>query len=147
MKEFFIITIIVLLTFIASIFSFAEEPMWYTANEKTVEWDAVTETVDGDPIPADQTVKYFVYLVNAITDPNKTELIRVGSTKTLSKTITLDTVGRFFVGVKAVTMSGEDIVGESVVAWSDDSQYVSEDGIFGLQCFSSPTAVKRLRIK
>ena len=119
---------------------------WHTANQATVEWDAVANLSDGTPLPPTDTVEYTVYLANAITDPNKDNPSEVATITDTSHLITLNVEGSFFVGVKAVRkISDGTVVGESEVAWSDDPQYCQNGETFGLRYFLPPAAPKNMR--
>ena len=128
---------VLLVLFLAGV-AFAQT--WYTANQATVEWDAVT-------VPADSTVEYVVYLANAITDPGKTNPTEVATTTNTSQLITLGTEGSYFVGVKSrrlLTADGSN-VGESDISWSDDPTRVLGGATFGLRYFLPPDAPINMR--
>lgn len=113
---------------------------WHTANQATVEWDAVT-------VPADSTVEYVVYLANAITDPNKNNPTEVATLTGTSQLITLGVEGSYFVGVKSrriLTADGSN-VGESDISWSDDPTRVQNGETFGLRYFVPPDAPGNMR--
>lgn len=119
---------------------------WHTANQATVAWDAVTTIDNGDPLPPTDTIEYVVYLSNAITDPNKDNPVEVARTTNLEQLITLNVEGQYFVGCKAIRKIADGTeVGESVVAWSDDPQYVLNGETFGLRYFLPPSAPGNLR--
>lgn len=119
---------------------------WHTANQATVEWDAVTTINGGDPLPAGDTIEYTVYLANAITDPDKNNPAEIATITGTSQLITLNVEGSYFVGVKAIRKIADGTnVGESVVAWSDDPQYVLAGETFGLRFFHPPDATKNMR--
>ena len=141
MKRFFsVIAILLIFTGIA----FAQQ--WYTANQATVEWDAVTTLDNGDPLPPTDIMEYVVYLANAITDPNKDNPSEIATTTSTSQLITLNVEGSFFVGVKAVRKIADGtVVGESEVAWSDDPQFVQGGETFGLRYFLPPAAPGNMR--
>lgn len=129
-----VLLVVLLLTGVA----FAQT--WHTANQATVEWDAVS-------VPADSTVEYVVYLANAVTDPNKTNPTEIATTTTTSQLIALGTEGSYFVGVKSrriLTADGSN-VGESDISWSDDPTRVQNGETFGLRYFIPPDAPGNLR--
>ena len=115
---------------------------WVTANQKVVGWDAVTTNVEGDPIPAEDTVTYTAYLANAITDPNKSNPVEIGENITDPQfTVTLNVEGKFYFGVKSVRKSSDgEIVGESDVVWSDDPAVVDNNATFGIRHYLPPAA-------
>lgn len=138
--------IVILAIFIMLIGSIALAQTWHTANQATVAWDAVTTIDNGDPLPATDTIEYVVYLSNAITDPNKDNPVEVARTTNLEQLITLNVEGQYFVGCKAIRKIADGTeVGESVVAWSDDPQYVLNGETFGLRYFLAPSAPSNLR--
>lgn len=99
---------------------------WHTANQTTIGW-----TQDPGNINPSE-IKFNIYLANAITDPAKSSPVKVGSVSTKEYTITLNTEGRFFVGVAAFrTVDGVDL--ESNIAWSDAAVPA-----FGVQFFEVP---------
>lgn len=119
---------------------------WYTANQATVAWDAVTTIDNGDPLPPTDTIEYVVYLANAVTDPNKTNPVEVARTTNTQQVITLNVEGQYFVGCKAIRKIADGTeVGESVIAWSDDPQYVQNGETFGLRYYLPPSAPNQLR--
>jgi len=113
---------------------------WFTTNQATVEWDAVS-------VPAGSSVEYVVYLANAITDPNKTNPSEVGTLTATSQLITLNVEGSYFVGVKSRRLLDSDgsNVGESDISWSDDPTRVQGGVTFGLRYFLPPDAPSNLR--
>jgi hypothetical protein len=123
---------------------------WVTANQATVQWDAITADSDGDPLPAGTHVEYKVFMANAITDPNHTNPSEVGQTAQTEYTITLGVKGSYHVGVKALHIedgTGEQLA-ESVFAWSDnpdDCQDTDGDGTgdpFGIRFFAALPSTK-----
>ena len=105
---------------------------WHTANQATVAWDAVTTLTNDDPVPEGDIVKYKVWLKNAVTGGEPVDLAEVAE---LEYTITLNTEGRYFVGVSALRYSSEDILlNESIICWSDVIECTAE-GPFGIQYF------------
>jgi hypothetical protein len=109
---------------IAAFFFLFTAPMalaqtWYHANEFTCAWDAVTTDADGDPLPADATIEYEVFLANAVTDPDKTSPVSVWRGTELTATIALNTKGQYYVGVKSILvfLDGTELVSD--FNWSD----------------------------
>lgn len=143
MKRFLIVLFLIFSLVIGGI---ALAQTWHTANQATVEWDAVTTIDNGDPLPPTDTIEYVVYLANAITDPNKDNPAEIARTTNTNQLITLNVEGQYFVGVKAIRKIADGTeVGESVVAWSDDPQYVQNGETFGLRYFLPPSAPGNLR--
>lgn len=117
---------------------------WFITNQATITWDAVTELHDGTVIPEVDIIEYRIWLSNANIDPDKANPIEVGTTSELVYVVTLNTEGRFFVGLQTIrkTLMGlaaeERVVGESEVGWSDNPAIVKDGLIFGLQYFLPP---------
>lgn len=131
MKKLFSVLPIILLIVLFPFFLSAQT--WHTANQQTVAWDAVTTTVDGDPIPVGE-ISYTVYLYNAVTDPDHLNAVELANIIETQYLITLGTEGKYFFGVKAVRTVAGEIVGESAIIWSSDPAYD-----FGLQYFAAPS--------
>ena len=105
---------------------------WHTANQATMAWDAVTQLSNGDPIPVGDIVKYKVWLKNAVAGGDPTEL---GEIAELEYTITLNTEGKYFVGVSALRYSKDNVLlNESAISWSDMAECTAA-GPFGIQYF------------
>jgi len=124
---------------------FANAVEWHTANEKTISWDAVTTLTDGNPIPANHTLKYRIYLANAITDPDKTNAALLVETDQLSYSIVLNTEGKYFAGVQTVRYDENNVeVSISGINWSDiNGEYTPNP--FGIQHFIPTEMPKNLR--
>jgi hypothetical protein len=140
-----IVTLLISLVFVVSALSIE----WKTANQATVQWDAVTTLSDGNPVPADNSVKYRVYLANAVTDPDKTNpsLLTTNPISTLEYIITLNTEGKYYIGVSAVRYdsTGAEIADtESDINWSDTNGE-STPNPFGLVYYIKMGAPKNLR--
>ena len=120
---------------------------WHTANQVTVAWDAVTTDENGQPLDmTEATVAYKLYLVNARTDPNKTNPVELAQVAETTYTLTLGTEGRYYFGVAAVrvTVDEGNVVGAASIAWSDDTTLT--DSPFGLRYFVPPGQAKQVRI-
>jgi len=132
MKKVFL-TLVCLLVMITAAFALT----FYNSNQPTLAWDAVTTDVDGDAITG---VTYRLYLVNADTDPNKTNPVVVADNiNELTETITLGTKGRFYVGVSAIL---GDL--ESVINWGDEIENQEGVELFGLRWAVPPHGPKSL---
>ena len=120
-KHFLFIMVALLVAWACARVSFADT-IFYNANQSTIGWDAVTTDVDGDPV----TCTYEVFIVNAITDPGKTNPVIVPVTAN-EYTMTIGVKGRYFVGVRAVL----DADVKSEINWADlpDYQTVAPFGI------------------
>lgn len=110
---------------------------WFTANQTTVGWDAVTVTSG--------TVEYEVFIANQITDPEKTAPVSVWRGSELQTTLTLVDEGQYFVGVKTWRVIDADTSLESVIGWSDDPAIVGGDAkTFGVRYYEPPPSVTNL---
>lgn len=119
---------------------------WHTANQTTVAWDAVTLNSDGDPIPTTDAVSYVGYLVNAATDPEKTNPVEVYSGTETQTTLTLTEEGSYYFGVKAVrNLADGTVAGESVIAWADDPAFTGAGNEFGIRFYLGPAPPTGLR--
>jgi len=98
----------------------AQGQQWVTANQATIAWDAVTDSIDGTPLPAGEKIRFIVYLSNADTDPNKTNPAEIATTEAKQHVVTLNVEGRFFVGVRSERFRIDNgaILSSSVIAWS-----------------------------
>ena len=152
--------IMILFLSVALIFScvdISEAIDWKITNQITIAWDATKTLNNGSAIPTDNSVKYRVYLSNAITDPGKTNPVLLGETDLLLYTITLVAEGRYFAAVQAVRYdsagnelmdcadeSGNLISCKSTLNWSD----INGDNTpnpFGLTHFMRIGSPKNLR--
>lgn len=114
---------------------------WYTADQYTIAWDAVTLKTDDTTIPDTDTIEYVVSMSNKITDPDKTNPVDLWRGPEIQTIITLNVEGHYFFGVKAIRKiaDGTD-VSESVNAWSDDPA-ATGDNPFGVRFYLSPKRV------
>jgi hypothetical protein len=122
------------------------QPVFRTANQATIAWDAPTTMEDGNALGAGDVLEYNIHLANFVTDPNKTNPTLVTPTPitATTHTITLGVEGKFIVGVSAHIVGTADEKW-SGIAWSDDANAVS-GGEFGLQYFirvSFPTGLRQ----
>lgn len=146
-NNLFVASCVLITFFLISICTSAHSQEWHTANQATITWDAVTESSSGVPLPEDNTVEYRLWLVNAVTDPDKLNPVEVGVTAQILYVITLDVEGRFFVGLQTLRKSQEgNLIGESVIGWSDDPEIVGDGGVFGLQYFLPPATPKGVSV-
>ena len=112
------------------------EVVFHNANQATVAWDAVASDIDGDPISG---VTYRIYLASE-TDPMKSDpFVAVDNITALSATITLNTKGKFFVGIQAVC---EDLVSE--INWGDELEHQADVELFGLRYATLPGVPENL---
>lgn len=118
--------------------------IWYTTNQFTVAWDGVAINIEGEPIPAAE-VQYEVFLANAITDPDKLDPVLVWTGAEIQTTLTLNTEGKYWPGVRAIRVIDGEKTAESGMAWSDNST-VCKDGVtFGVRYYlplSNPSGLR-----
>ncbi len=137
-----VIFLVLFLTF--SVTAFSQE--WHTANQITITWDAVTEMQGGIAIPETDIIEYRVYLANAITDSDKTNPAEIDITGDTSYTITLTGEGQYFVGLQTIRkLADGEVIGESVIGWTDDPAIVLGGATFGIRHFLPPIVATGLR--
>ena len=126
----------VLLLVLACVFLFSAPLMaqdnWYYLNQCTIAWDAVSADADGDPFPDGTAVEYEVWLANADTDPNKANPVKVATTSGTETIITLNTKGRYFVGVKAILVMADETRFESAFNWADEPAFQEDVGTWAI---------------
>lgn len=115
---------------------------WFTANQATVAWDAVTAKTDGQPLDALDSMEYSIYLSDSLL-PLKDSTVVAWRGPELQTTLTLLQEGAFFVGIKAHRIRDGDEVSQSIVVWSDEPLYTN-DQPFGLRYWMAPAAVTGL---
>lgn len=135
MKKFFIFLLPILFLIYSATYIYADVT-FYNSKQVTLTWDVVTEDVDGDQITG---VTYRLYLVNANTDPDKSNPVVVAETVDNIETITL-TKGRYYVGVQACL---GDLISD--INWGDESMYQDGVEIFGLRFAVSPKPSHKLK--
>jgi len=135
-----LVFLIVLLFTAAPVFA---DVNWHLANQTTVGWDAVTTLSDGTTVPSEQ-VSYKVYIAKLV---DKTDMVEVGNAIVdVEFTVTLNSEGKWFVGVKAVrTIDGVNI-DSSRIAWSDMPLDCENGTTFGIMLYLGPANVTGLRI-
>ncbi len=142
MKKYFVVATAVMLLVFGTI---ALGQDWYTANQVTLQWEAVTTTEDGTELPATDKVKYKVFIKNAITGGTEVEL---GEVEAVEYTITLNTEGSYFLGVRALRYSSGDVLlSESIICWSDIAECAAEGKPFGVRYWLPPASVGGLGLK
>jgi len=121
MKKFKVRSLVCLAVMLALILTPAYAVEWKTVNQATIAWDPVTTNIDGDPIPAEHTIKYRVFLANATTDPNKENPVQLGETDQTQYLITLNVEGRYIAGVQSVRYdeNGTELAVSPDINWSD----------------------------
>jgi hypothetical protein len=140
---------------LAAFIKISNAQTWHTTDQVTLAWDAPTSLSNGDPVPSEDEIRYRIFLADAVSDPSKTSPVELtpdndgdGTLDPIldkSKTITVQQEGRYFFGVKALRYhdaNGDgnlEQVGESAIAWSDNSEYVQDGTTFGVEHFFSIT--------
>ena len=128
------LTIVLALLLIVSGAAWAQ--IWHTTNQATVKWDAVTELLDGTPLPAGDVIRYDIYMVNAVTDVEKANPVKIAEDiEATQHTLTLGVEGRYLLGIKAKRVVEGEMVGESEMGWTDDPEIVANGEIWGLRYF------------
>jgi len=117
---------------------------WHTANQSTVGWSEVTTLVNGDPIPAGNTITYQTYLVNAVTDPGKQNPADTGIVTTNEKIYTLGTEGKYYVGAQSLRNVDGEVLESSDIAWSDIAEFCLDGITFGLRYYLIPDNIEGL---
>ena len=118
---------------------------WYNVNQFTCAWDAVTTDDDGDPLPVDGVLHYRLYLANADTDPTKANPVQVYDGTTLETTVTLNTKGRYFVGVKAAWVYTDLSELTSEINWANEIEYQETVDLWAIRHHVSPKPPKNLK--
>jgi len=125
----------------------AAEITWHHLNEVTIEWDAVTQLANDNPIPEGDLVRYKVY----VAEPGKKEeKFHMGETELLEFKLGIPKEGKFFAGVQALRyrLINEELkeLGRSIIAWSDKDEDTNNNP-FGIEFYFKPTAPLNLRKK
>lgn len=138
MKKLFTIVILSILVMLVSFPAMAVD--FITANQTSIAWNPVTKSDDGKVTFAAGEITYSVYIANAITDPNKENPSKVRTIPETQTTLTLNTEGKYFVGISSVRTVAGNLIGESAIAWSDEVTPA-----FGIQFFVIPGPPSGLR--
>jgi hypothetical protein len=135
MKKLFMVSVMVML--MAGV---ANAQTWYTANQVTFAWDAVSKVQ-----PTDQTNKYQVY---SRTD-TVSNGVKVGGEITATQLAVSFTVeGRYFLGVEAIRYPAGETVGivSATKGWSNVAADAAGGVPFGVVYFVRPGSASGLRI-
>lgn len=116
----------------------AADVTWHNANSFACAWDASTADIDGDPLTL--PVTYEVLLANANTDPTKASPWVATVTDLTQATITLDSKGRYFVGVRAIC-DGE----VSGINWADEPADQGTTPLWGSRWRVPPRSPQNIR--
>lgn len=141
MKRFWLLMFVVL----TIVFTgwFAEAQQWVPANQSTIAWNATTTDVEGNPLPQDSVVKYYIYLKEFGVEGDGE---KVGETDVLQYTVTFPGEGKFIVGVRSVRLAEGEVVGESTINWSDVNGESTPEP-FGFIIYGPPAEPVGLRIQ
>lgn len=117
---------------------------WHSTNQLTMGWDAPATLVNGDPIPAGDTVEYDVFTA----DEAKTNIVQANTSGRLTNTeftFTFTVEGKYVLGVQAFRLDSDgQELGFSTVAWSDDPSAATNP--FGAAFYITIDAAGNLRI-
>ena len=135
MKKILALTLVITVITIVPVWA----TTWYPLDSKGVQWIAPTVLTSGNPIPADNMLKYHVYLRRdgTITETRITDQ----PIEATQYYITITEEGRYWVGVQVLRyLSDGTLVGEpSEIAWTDDPTVVAAGETWGIS-FYFPTA-------
>lgn len=135
------LVLLVVLLFSASYVS--ADVNWHLANQTTVGWDAVTTLSDGTPVPAEQ-ISYKVYIAKLA---DKSDKVVAGDAVVNNQyTITLNSEGKWYVGVSTVRTVNGVVIESSRIAWSDVPTDCENGETFGIMLYLGPANVTKLRI-
>ena len=123
----------------------AQAQTWHNVNQFTCTWNVVTTDIDGDPLPVDGTLHYRLYLANADTDPTKISPVQVDDVTILESTITLNTKGRYFVGVQSVWIYTDNSELASEINWADEIADQDAVELWAIRHHVSPHTPKNLK--
>lgn len=117
---------------------------WYPVNQNTIAWDASTTLVDGSPLPAGDTVTYYIYSRNE----DGSNITALANTQALEYTVTVPADAKLIIGVSAArTMADGTVTDESTINWSDVAEGNQGGVTFGISNIRSAAAPSGLRRK
>lgn len=147
MKRFLVVIGALLL--IAS-FGTASAETWHRTNQATFAWDAVTTLQDGTTIPANDVVRYNVFMKNKQTGVETQVSENILETQA---TITFSQEGFWYLGAQALRyVSVDGMVPDtetpytSEISWSSDPLVCFEGVAFGIRFHVPPGQIKNLRV-
>jgi hypothetical protein len=130
------LVLILIAVFLMTSVAYADD--WYSANQATVRWDAVTTLLNGDPVPAGDTVTYDLYTKSVQTG---TEIeVAIGVTAT-EYVFAFATEGDYHVGIRAVRIIPAAgglparVAGQSSIGWSSDPLIAKGGNTFGVSYY------------
>lgn len=102
---------------------------WYTTDQQTLKWAAVT-LEDGSPIPEGESVKYYLYQKNE----DGSGVTFIATTAALEYTFTVDQGAKIIPGVSSARVLADGTeVDQSEIGWSDDPTATADGGTFGFR--------------
>ncbi len=121
---------------------------WYSANQATVRWDAVTTLTNGDPVPEGDLVTYTLYTKSVQTGV-ETEVDT--GVSAIEYVFTFTNEGDYHVGIKAVRTVpavGElpERTFESEIGWSSDPLIAKDGNTFGVSYYVPLSRVAGLTV-
>ncbi|MCK5217867.1 MAG: hypothetical protein KAJ93_08760 [Methanosarcinales archaeon] len=125
--------------------AFADD--WYSANQATVRWNAVTTLINGNLVPEGDLVTYVLYLKSVQTGSE----IEVDTVVVTEYLFTFTNEGDYHVGIKAVRTvpaMGElpERTFESAIGWSSDPLIAKDGNTFGVSYYLQPSGVSGLEL-
>lgn len=151
MKRLLLVLVFVLSLLSSTMTSAQQIVTWYPvekSNWGVVAWDAVTQLVDGDPLPAPAvaTVGYNVYAKNVVTSaivPIATNIL------TTERQIVLPSRGSYIVGIEAQLIYAGDTLPSlsSSISWSEVPAVCLNAATFGFKFQTGPKSTGGLRRK
>ena len=128
--------------------AFAQPGNWRVPDQATIDWGAITVLENGNPLPADNTIEYAIYLsLYPLTgDPQDYEnQPLVGTTSNLTYTLTFTDEGSWVVGVQPIRKDSDgNEVSRSNISWSSDPAAVLDGNTFGWAVWYKPGNVSDL---
>lgn len=107
---------------------------WYSTNQATVEWDYESTWAEWVNSGVNNKVKFNLYLKNS-TDGTPV-ILTPDPISEVMYTVTLRDEGKYFIGVSAVKMLGNEVVSESEISWSDVPEVCASLKDFGIKYFT-----------
>ena len=102
-------------------------------DQATLQWDAVTVDINGDPFLPEDVVEYEVFIYDSaltINDQIVANLIPMGTTMATELLCVFPERKNWYAGVRTKVTTGEPVTTYSTIAWSYDPGVVSIDGPF-----------------
>lgn len=139
MKKIFII-----LFLLVGILAFGQEIIY--RDQATLQWDAVTTDVNGDPLLPEDTVEYEVFIYDSaltIDDQDPANLIAIGTTSLTEQLIVFPSRKNWVAGIRAKLTDGSGYSTYSDIVWSYEEVPATSAGPFAYQPLASVPASPR----